>query len=392
MKHLMQYINDNNIGTITKLSELLKTDFSIKCREDLDANGNPLYTFKYDQINSPKTNPIVRECRGTILDKHLNVVFKGFDRFFNLGEAMDIPEQFDWDNPVEAFEKADGSLVKLYHHHNLWQVGTSSTATAEVPFNVVDSWDNEKTTTFREKIINAFGYASEADFQEDAGLAFFNDLNYVFEFISPENRIVTPYDEPQMVLLAVFHKDGTELSNQDVRYEYEDMVYDVLNVRLPDKHIVNSHKELLALVDSLEGLKEGFVIRDGKGMRLKVKSDLYVAAHRMRGENGLTLRNACKLVLANEHEEYLTYFPDDKDKIGKVVQNFEIFLANVEHTYHLIKNTINQKDFAQKAKLFNYNGLLFTMRRGLSAKEAYYNMVTSRQLSTLEKLVKKDND
>jgi tRNA splicing ligase len=48
-----------------------------------------LVLLKYDQINSPFAEPIVRECRGIILDEASNwrVVSRSFDKFFNHGEG-----------------------------------------------------------------------------------------------------------------------------------------------------------------------------------------------------------------------------------------------------------------------------------------------------------------
>lgn len=390
MEHLKSFINTNNIKNANLLAEKLMEEFSICCRKELDAYGDMKYTFKYNQINSPKGHPTVDECRGVVLDEHLNLVFKGFNRFYNMGEMTAVTEQFDWSNPVTAYEKADGSLVKLYHHNGLWQVGTSGTATAEVPFNSTD-WDAKNNNTFRQKILSALGYYSEEDFQNNAGSAFLKDTNYVFEFISPENRIVTPYELPEMVLLAAF-RDGIELSNEELRFEFDDMHYDALNVRLPKKHTVTSKEELVELMSSLQGLEEGFVLRDSKGMRIKVKTPIYVTAHHMRGEMGLTVRSACKLVLANEQDEYLSYFPESSDKIQLVVDTFNDYLQKTVDIFKEIKHITDQRAFAEEAKKHSFSGLLFTLRKGLTVKEAYYSMLTSKQISTLENLVNDNYD
>ena len=50
----------------------------------------PLVGFKYNQLESPRTHPIVRECRGVVLeDKTWKLVAKPFNRFFNVGEVQD---------------------------------------------------------------------------------------------------------------------------------------------------------------------------------------------------------------------------------------------------------------------------------------------------------------
>jgi hypothetical protein len=58
-----------------KTPEDLKEELGIKFYEHPSL---PLVGFKYHQIDSPKTNEIVRECRGIVLEKNTwNLVAKG---------------------------------------------------------------------------------------------------------------------------------------------------------------------------------------------------------------------------------------------------------------------------------------------------------------------------
>jgi len=61
----------------------------------------PLIGFKYCQLNSPKLDPIVRECRGVVLeDKTWNLVAKPFGRFYNVGEVEEEYKKFDWSDYI----------------------------------------------------------------------------------------------------------------------------------------------------------------------------------------------------------------------------------------------------------------------------------------------------
>lgn len=47
----------------------------------------PLIILNYDQIESPKANEIVVECRGLVLEEGTwEIVARSFRRFFNFGE------------------------------------------------------------------------------------------------------------------------------------------------------------------------------------------------------------------------------------------------------------------------------------------------------------------
>ena len=74
-----------------------------------------LYHFSYDQLESPKDNPIVKECRGLILNSKDNwaVVAYPFNRFANHGESWSA--EVDWDS-VRVQEKVDGSLMVVWFY------------------------------------------------------------------------------------------------------------------------------------------------------------------------------------------------------------------------------------------------------------------------------------
>lgn len=171
--------------------EALNEEFGIKVQLYDNYVG-----LNYDQIESPKSHPIVMECRAIVLNRHtLGVARRAFDRFFNYGECPDYYTDFDITR-AQVFEKEDGSLIPMWFDfvNNTWEVGTRSMIYAE--------GDHLMGGTFREKILAAFGVVGEEEFQEkmcdlDTG------YTYIFEFVSPENRIVRRYEKAEMVLLAV---------------------------------------------------------------------------------------------------------------------------------------------------------------------------------------------
>ena len=70
--------------------------------------GRRLVMFKYSQFDSDFMNPLVRECRGIILDEDtFDVVSYAFDKFGNYGEPY-CPE-IDW-KTARVGEKLDGCV------------------------------------------------------------------------------------------------------------------------------------------------------------------------------------------------------------------------------------------------------------------------------------------
>ena len=119
MLNLQTFIRENE-----NWKELIsEKPYCIKVTEKED-----LVCFKYSQIDSDFNEPLVRECRGIILEKDTwNVVAYAFNKFFNFGESY--ADEIDWAS-ARVLEKVDGSLIKIYYY-NGWRVGTNSTIDAD---------------------------------------------------------------------------------------------------------------------------------------------------------------------------------------------------------------------------------------------------------------------
>src|SRR4051812_39544178 len=74
--------------------EELHAKYAIKCKKH--GKYPNLLLFKYDQLESPFAEPLVRECRGIILDSEDNwrIVCRPFSKFFNAQESLAAP--IDW--------------------------------------------------------------------------------------------------------------------------------------------------------------------------------------------------------------------------------------------------------------------------------------------------------
>ena len=99
-----------------KTFDNLKEEFGISVNVFDD-----LICLTYSQIDSPKTENIVRQCRGIILDKNtLDIVHYPFFRFYNFEEVFEERSKINWDKAY-ALEKVDGSLCGcFYYKDNFW--------------------------------------------------------------------------------------------------------------------------------------------------------------------------------------------------------------------------------------------------------------------------------
>jgi len=312
--------------------------------------------LNYDQIESPKSHPIVMECRALVLNRHtLGVARRAFDRFFNHGEVPEFYADFDITR-AEVFEKEDGSLIPMWFNQvsEQWEVGTRSMIFAE--------GDHIMGGTFREKIMAAFG-VSEEEFQNKVRDLDFR-CTYTFEYVGPSNRIVRRYEKDEMVLLAIRDNSSAQyLSHNEVIVTAAHLTEQGLNVRPVKIYNMGSFDEVLAAIKELPALEEGYVCFDPvSGKRVKLKNPVYTRLHQLRG-NEVSLKNFWQLALVGESDEFLVYFPEYSDQILPMVEEINKFRDEIDHLWADTKDIETQKDFAMAVKEHRGSGFLFEARK-----------------------------
>lgn len=301
----------------------------------------------YDQINSPKTHPLVMQCRGVILTPDFKqIICRPFDRFFNLGEAPETQAHLDMTKAV-AYDKVDGSLIKIYFYNGKWEIATRGTCFAESNVNGFDM-------TFRDLVLKALA-CDEQSFQDKASIELNKDITYLFEVTSFENRVVTTYTGYLLHYLgARFTKTG--------KYVEQAASATRLGAVMPKQYGFVTKEEAIQSANALSGLKEGFVVwQDGKPVA-KVKSDAYVAVHHIRGE-GLSPKRIAQLVLTGEQDEYLTYFAEDRQHFEPYIKAHADILLALHTAYEAHKHIQDQKEFAIAIKDLAFKPVLFEARK-----------------------------
>lgn len=349
--------------------EALREEFKVVVKE-----YDKLLVLNYDQIYSPK-NEITNECRGLILEKGtFNVVSRSFDRFFNLGEnnteINDISQCY-------VMEKVDGSLIKIYFYDGKWEISTRGTAYAE-------SSVNGFPITFRELVLKALGF-TEGEFQMWGNNNLDEDLTFICEIVSIENRVVTRYPETKLYHLATRNNRGGEYYIGGDLHEINQLI------EVPKHFSFNSEAACLNTAKSLPNLEEGYVVYDNSGNPFcKIKSPAYVAVHAIRGE-GLTPKRIAQLVLMNEQNEYLAYFPEDESYFVPFEEALWGILTEIETYWEKSVKDKDQKEFALSVKDSLYSCVLFHMKKKAleDAEQAFHEQRENWKIDALCEFVNK---
>lgn len=354
----IEYINQNGI-------ERLKEELDIIVKEYPE---HGIMVLNYNQIGSPKTHPVVMECRGLILEMgSLRVVSRGFDRFFNYGEAPEF-SSFKFED-AEVCEKIDGSLIKVYNYDGTWHISTRGTAFAE-------SECNGFGLTFRDLVLRAmpeavrfrgdgepFFITKDEAFQDSCNFWLDTDWTYIFEFTSAENRVVTRYEGYNLTFLAARHNQTGEYGDE---YE-EQAVVDAFECAVAKRYKFDTIEHCLEVVKELPDMQEGYVVYVGGKPVCKIKSPAYVAAHHMRSNSGLTPKNIARLVVSNETDEYLQYFEEDRHLIEPYASSWGEFVGLMGELYDRFEGISDQKEFALKVKELKNCSVFFTARKNKSS-------------------------
>lgn len=310
----------------------------------------------YSQIESPKTHPIVRECRGLTLDRGENwvVVGRAFDRFFNLGEHAELTDTFDWSD-FECYTKEDGSLTTLYSMGGQgWKVNTRG--------SFADSECNFSGKTWSELFFELLNNKDQWNQPNDLC----HRYTYIFEFWTPYNKVVRIYDESQIILIGV--RDN--VTGEDLSGAACDIIAEAEGWRRPTCLKFKSLKEIEDFLEKQEEIDptfEGVVVRDKNGLRMKIKSKTYVALHRLGSDGNLfNPKNILPFILAGEKDELFTYFPEVKETYYEVEAKVKAAFDQLNQVFYEAREIKEQKAFAihiTKKNPTPFAGLLFTLRK-----------------------------
>ena len=242
-----------------------------------------------DLMNLTAWDDVSPWLRSVVVDSVTHdVLSSGLPKFWNLnqgdrnsGERL-VEALLDPESKVYFTEKMDGSLV------------IRSVQNGEVNFRTRGTLDGGDMLPQILKVVEA----EEYDWLLDPNLC--SNHSLLFEYIGPENRIVVPYQESDLVLIGCVNHTTM------IQDTYEELLCltDVFNVNVVAHYsLPQSISDLLDEVQAWEG-REGIVIRvehptrypeTGGVWMVKLKADDYLAKHRLRFSlTTRTIREMCE--------------------------------------------------------------------------------------------------
>ena len=300
-----------------------------------------LVCFKYSQRESPMAEPLVQQCRGIILDEAQDwaIASYPYDKFFNYGEPN--AATIDWSS-ARVYDKLDGSLMTLYFYTGQWRLQSSGTADAS---GDVGGFGFSFQQLFWQ-VWQELGYQlpDEAD----------QDYCFCFELMTPYNRVVVRHQANQLVLHGV--RNCVTHQEADPKFWAERYGWSCVNTV-----DLNNWDAILAAAQTLDPqAAEGYIVCDAAFSRVKVKSPQYVALCHLR--DSFTPRRLMEVVVQNEGDEFLTYFPEWREQYEQMQVAYRDLIEAIETDFQTHRHIPSQKDFAAVVRSLPYSGILFALR------------------------------
>lgn len=230
-------------------------------------------------------------------------------------------------------DKIDGSLIKLWYDCGAWHWSTNGTIKAEAATVLTN--DNEFMTFY-----DLIKITLNGDFSFLGGLD--KEFTYLFELVSPYNKVVISYDYTALYFLAA-------RSNKTFK---EFPLKDLIEVKLPacvkfPTYFKGTNATFLSVVAANLGKdKEGFVVVDKYFNRVKFKGQEYLVAAKMRSNGIMKDSTLITLLLEGKEDDFVAYFPESKERLNSLKTKLLTLIAQMEEVWAVASRMETRKEVA----------------------------------------------
>ena len=273
---------------------------------------------------------IRRECRGLIFSSSGKIISRPFSKFFNVNEKEETQiDKIDMSQPYRLFTKLDGSFIRPLPIGGQMFFATKMGITdiATQAYNFTD---------------NHFEYIEFSFYCVD------NNYTPIFEYISPNNRIVINYYVDNLVCLGIRNNYTGEYVNNfdEICALYNIPVVEHFNTNQIEKE---GFARFIEDARNQTGI-EGYVLRFDNGYMVKIKTEEYVLFHRSKEKS--ESEHLIIQPIVNEQIDDLKglLFKEDLEKVNEIEKWFWQSIQNQEYKYLELQRTAYELSSGDKKK------------------------------------------
>lgn len=273
-----------------KISSESQFDSLIKEKEEFrwlhQTNGSKILGYHFSDSKSFENN-LSLEARGIAFSKEGKLISRPLHKFFNLGEKKYRIEDLEHLPVVNVFEKLDGSMIATAFFEDDVLLRSKKSFESDVAKKAQDFLNKNKSLYDFSKKVASSG------------------MTAIFEWTSPEDRIVIPYDKAELRLLHVRDNISGEYVTMDKKSEVFDWIK-FYKVDLCPKLNIET-KDLRSSLENF-GYIEGAILQLEGGDMIKMKLPWYLRIHKTI--SFLRERDVALLSLHEQLDDVKGYFTE----------------------------------------------------------------------------------
>lgn len=339
--------DDNTISNILKLNKVV-------CKS---SNNQTYKVIRYDK------NFLTCDLINTY-GLARSIVVNSDNRVVSFSPPKSIPSDdfirnyFENKENIIAEEFVEGTMINVFWDSKIglsgaWEISTRNTIGATSAF-----YKSSNSKTFRTMFLEAAKTANLV-------LDFLNPLySYSFVLQHPENRIVVPFKEPKLYLVAIYYIDNSDTSNITVRSINMDDLKKIdwrgANIYFPQKYSFEKYSELIEKYASMNTPYHivGVVLNNTTtGERAKIRNPVYEQVRNLRGNQPKLQYQYLCLRKEGKVKDFLQYYPENRKEFSNFRDQIHLFTETLYSNYVscYIKKTKPLIEFSEQYRTHMFN-------------------------------------
>lgn len=231
---------------------------------------------------------------------------------------------------IIAQEFVEGTMINVFFNPSIltWKIATRNTVNADVSF-----YKKENGKTFNTMFFEA---CKENNFDLEM-----LDKQFCYSFVlqHPENRIVIPFQSPQLYLVEVYKIINDEhviVIPQNINEIRTSGMLINTSIRFPEVYEFTTYTELIEKFASANTPYNimGIVIKNMlTNERTKIRNPIYEEVRHLKGNQTKSQYQYLHLRKEGKLPEYLKYYPESKKEFSECRVNVHIFTNALHHNY-----------------------------------------------------------
>jgi hypothetical protein len=349
------------LSDIKGFNEIVKCDVNnleilkLNKIESRTSNNSTYKVVRYDKnFLSCDLIPTYGLCRSVIINSKNKVV--GFSPPKSISSEQFI-QKYNENTPGVVFEQfVEGTMINVFWDDSIgleggWEIATRNTVGATSSF-----YKSKQSKTFRDMFLEA---ANENKMEFSI-----LDKKYSYSFVvqHPENRIVVPFKNPQLYLVAVYSiNNDNDIITVDAHdsQQFKDS-FSTTSVKFPHYYTFHTYSDLIENSASMNTRYDvvGVVLHNKlTGERSKIRNPVYEQVRNLRGNQPKLQYQYLSLRKEGRVGEFLKFYPESKKEFSGFRDQVHLFTDTLFSNYVscYIKKERPLKEFSEQYRTHMFN-------------------------------------